>query len=375
VLNIEQIKTGSKAEVRRFVEFPYKLYRDCPQWVPPLFIDAFMFLNRKKHPFYEHSEADFFVALRGGEVVGRIAAIENKPYNSYHHKKQAQFYLFDTIEDQEVAAALFERVFEWARSRGLNQVVGPKGFGPLDGYGIQVEGFEHRQVMTMMNYNYAYYQRLVEELGFRKEVDFVSCYIHRDRFQFPERIHKIAARVEQRGALRVKRFRNKKELVAWAPRIGKAYNDAFVNNWEYFPLSEREVSFVMENIMVIADPRLIKVITHGEDIVGFLFAFPDLSAALQRAGGRLFPFGLIDLLLELRRTKWVAVNGIGILPDFQGRGGNALMYSEMAKTMQDFQFEQGDLTQVAETAWEMRQDLLTFAGKPYKNHRVYIKDI
>jgi hypothetical protein len=229
--------------------------------------------------------------------------------------------------------------------------------------------------MTMMNYNYAYYQRLVEALGFRKEVDFVSCYLDRNTFHFPERVHSIAARVEQRGALGVKRFRNKKELVAWGPRIGRTYNEAFVNNWEYYPLSEREVDFVLQNIMVIADPKLIKIITHGEDIVGFLFAFPDVSAALQRARGRLFPFGLIDLLLELRRTKWVALNGAGVLPEFQGRGGNALLYSETEKTLRDFQFQHGDLTQVAESAWEMRRDLENLGGKPYKNHRVYIKEI
>ena len=375
MIEIQQVDPSSKRESRRFVEFPYKLYRDCAQWVPPLFVDATMFLNLKKHPFYEHSHADFFVALRDGEVVGRIAAIENKPYNNYHSKKQAQFYLFDTIDDQKVTTALFERVFEWARGRGLNQVVGPKGFGPLDGYGIQVEGFEHRQVMTMMNYNYAYYQRLVEALGFRKEVDFVSCYLDRNTFHFPERVHSIAARVEQRGALGVKRFRNKKELVAWGPRIGRTYNEAFVNNWEYYPLSEREVDFVLQNIMVIADPKLIKIITHGDDIVGFLFAFPDVSAALQRARGRLFPFGIIDLLLELRRTKWVALNGAGVLPEFQGRGGNALLYSETEKTLRDFQFQHGDLTQVAESAWEMRRDLENLGGKPYKNHRVYIKEI
>lgn len=375
MLTIEKIDTESRADKRRFVEFPYRLYGDCPQWVPPLFVDAYMFLDRVKHPFFEHSDADFFVAVRDGDVVGRIAVMENKPYNRYHNKKLADFYLFDCVEDHAVSTALFDAASEWARARGLNQLMGPKGFGPLDGYGIQIEGFEHRQMMTMMNYNYAYYRDLVEALGFRKEVDFVSCYAHRDTFKFPPRVHSIAERVVRRGTLAVKRFANKKELVAWGPRIGKAYNNAFVNNWEYYPLSEREVDFVIQNIMVIADPKLIKVITHGEDIVGFLFAFPDVSAALQRARGRLFPFGIFDLMLELRRTKWVAVNGIGILPEFQGRGGNALMYSQMEKTLQDFQFDEGDLTQVAETAWEMRQDLINLGGKPYKNHRVFIKDL
>lgn len=375
MVTIEKINTESKSDAKRFVEFPYKLYRDCPQWVPPLFVDAYLFLDRDKHPFFEHSDADFFVAVREGQVVGRIAVMENKPYNRYHNKKQANFYLFDCIEDHEVATALFDAASGWARARGLTQLMGPKGFGPLDGYGIQIEGFEYRQMMTMMNYNYAYYRELVEAQGFRKEVDFVSCYAHRDTFKFPRRVHSIAERVVRRGTLAVKRFANKRELVAWGPRIGRAYNNAFVNNWEYYPLSEREVDFVIQNIMVIADPKLIKVITHGEDIVGFLFAFPDVSAALQRARGRLFPFGIIDLMLELRRTKWVAVNGIGILPEFQGRGGNALMYSQMEKTLQDFQFEEGDLTQVAETAWEMRQDLINLGGKPYKNHRVFIKEL
>jgi hypothetical protein len=226
-----------------------------------------------------------------------------------------------------------------------------------------------------MNYNFAYYPKLVETMGFRKEVDFVSCYLNRDTFKFPERVHSIADRVQQRGTLRVKHFANKKELVAWGPRIGKAYNNAFVNNWEYYPLSEREVDFVIENIMVIADPKLIKVITHGEDIVGFLFAFPDVSSALQRARGRLFPFGIIDLLLEVRRTKWVAVNGAGVLPEFQGRGGNALMYSEIDKTLRDFHFQHGDLTQVAESAVQMRSDLENLGGVRYKNHRVYIRDL
>jgi len=375
MVSIVDIDAGSKRDIESFVRFPYTLYAGQPQWVPPLLVDARMFLNRKKHPYYEHSDADFFVAERDGEVVGRIAALENRPYNRYHNKQQAQFYLFDTIEDAAVARALFERVFEWARARGLKQVVGPKGFGALDGYGIQIEGFEHRQMMTMMNYNYPYYQGLVEGLGFRKEVDFISCYASRAGFVLPERIHSIAERVQRRGTLRVKTFRNKRELVSWGVRIGHAYNKAFVNNWEYYPFSDRELKFVIDNIMVVADHRLIKVIMHEGEVVGFLFAFPDVSAALQRARGRLFPTGLVDLLREVRRTNWVAVNGAGVLPEFQGRGGNALLYTEMEKTFQDFNFEHGDMTQVAESAVQMRRDLVNLGGVPYKNHRVYIRDI
>jgi GNAT superfamily N-acetyltransferase len=371
MLNIEKVDTSSKSQVSEFVEIPYHLYKNHPQWVPPILIDARMFLNRNKHPYYEHSDADFFIARRDGQAVGRIAALENRSFNAYHGTSQAQFYLFDCMEDQEAANALFERVFEWARERGLNAVVGPKGFGPLDGYGLLVEGFEHRQMMTMMNYNYPYYPQLVENIGFSKEVDFVSCYLNAESFHLPERIHSIADRVQKRGTLRVQRFRSKRELKSWSGRIGKAYNQAFVNNWEYYPLTEREVSFVVDNILMVADHRLIKIISHDQDVVGFLLGFPDVSAALQRARGHLLPFGILDLLLEMRRTKWIAMNGAGILPEFQGRGGNALLYSEMEKTVQDYHFEHADLTQIAESAVQMRKDLENVGGKAYKNHRVY----
>lgn len=375
MLSVEKIDTRKRDQVRRFITVPMRLYAGHPQWVPPLFVDAETQLNRRKHPFYEHSDADFFIAVRDGRDVGRIAALENCNYNRYHQTRQAQFYLFDCEEDLEAATALFERTFEWARSRGLDSVVGPKGFGALDGYGLLVDGFEHRQMMTMMNYNFPYYVSLVEANGFKKEVDFVSCYISSDVFRLPERVHRIADRVRERGSLRVQRYRTKKELIAWAGRIGKAYNQAFVNNWEYVPLTDREIAFLLDNLLMVADPRLIKIIVHAEDVVGFLFAFPDVSAALQRARGRLLPFGLPDLLLEMRRTKWVALNGAGILPEFQGRGGNTLLYSEMEKTVREANFQHADLTQIAETAVQMRRDLENIGSKAYKNHRVYIRHL
>jgi hypothetical protein len=377
MLTIEKVDTNNKAQVKRFVEVPYRLYKDCLQWVPPLYMDAYMYLNRKKHPFHEHSDVDFFIAVRDGRDVGRITAIENKPFNQYHQTRKADFFHFDCENDPEAASCLFHTAFDWARARGLDTVVGPKGMGPLDGYGMLVFGFEHRQTMSMLNYNYDYYPQLIEAQGFEKEVDFVSCYLPADKFHVPERIDRITQRVMQRGGLKVKQFRNKKELVSWgATRIGKAYNDAFVNNWEYYPFTQREIDFVISNIMTVADHRLIKLIVHGDDVVGFLFAFHDVSAALQRARGRLFPFGLLDILLELKRTNTVAVNGMGILPEFHGHGGNAMLYSEMGHTLLNFsQFTHVEMTQVAETAEQMRADLKNLNGVEYKNYRVYRKSL
>jgi hypothetical protein len=376
MLTIEKIDTENKAQVKRFIKLPYRLYKDCPQWVPLLDVDAYAYLNRKKHPFHEHSDVDFFLAVRDGQDVGRIATIENKPFNQYHDTKKANFYFFDCENDQEATDALFETAFEWAQERNLDTMVGPKGMGPLDGYGVLVRGHEHRNTMTMLNYNHAYYQGLVEAQGFEKEVDFVSCYLPADSFRIPERVERIAQRVMERGHLEVKRFKNKKELLAWASRIGKAYNGAFVDNWEYYPLSQREIDFVVDNIMMVADHRLIKIIVHGDDVVGFLFAFPDVSAALQRAKGKLNPLSLIDLLLDMKRTHSVSANGMGILPEFQGHGGNAILYAEMGRTLLDFkQFQHVEMTQVAETTEQMRADLKNLNGVEYKNHRVYRKSI
>ncbi len=375
MISIEKIDTRSRSKVNEFVKFHYQLYAKNPQWVPPFISDVKLMLNWEKHPFYEHSDADFFLARQNGEIVGRIAVMENKPFNKYHDVRKAQFYLFDCVEDQEIANRLFDAGFDWCRQRNLDTVVGPKGFSAFDGYGVQIEGFEHRQMMTMMNYNYPYYQRLLETAGFEKEVDFVSCYLPGSRFRLPEKAKEIARRVKERGKFKILNFNSKRELVRYADRIGEAYNKTFINNWEYYPFTPREVKFIVDNLLMVAVPQLIKLITYNDEIVGFLLGFPDVSAALKRHGGRLHPISIADILLELRRTKWVSLNGAGVLPEYQGRGGNALMYDEMEKTIVDFGYDHAELTQVAETASQMRKDLITAGGEAYKNHRVFRRHV
>jgi hypothetical protein len=380
MLTIEQVDVKAKGQVDQFIRLPFRLFDKHPQWVPQIIGDIQVMLNPEKHPYYEHSTADFFVAKRDGKVVGRIGALENRPFNKYHGSKDAEFYLFETEDDQEVASALFNRVFEWSHQRGLNHVVGPKGFSPFDGYGLQIEGYDHRCMMTMMNYNYPYYIKLVEAVGFTKAVDFVSCYIKRDDFIIPEKVRKAADIVKKRGTFEVLKFKDKNDLKGWAKAVGEAYNRTFVNNWEYYPLTEKEVKFALDNIMTIADPKLMKAILHKGEIVGFLFAFPDISAALQRAHGHIYdpnnslavnPIAIADIMIELKRTKWVSFNGVGVLPEYQGLGGNALLYDEMQKTIVNSSFEHAELTQMAETATQIRKDIITLGSRPYKNHRVF----
>lgn len=376
MINIHKVDLKSKAEINRFIQIPFDLYAGHPQWTPPFIVDVKTMMNPDKHPFYEHSDAEFFIAEKDGEDVGRVAALENKPFNKYHNAKDAEFYLFECVNDQEVANALFETVFEWAKDRGLNKLVGPKGFGPLDGYGIQIEGFEHHQMMNMMNYNYPYYRDLVENLGFTKVVDFVSSYIDPQAFQLPPKVRKASEIAKKRGTFEIVKFKNKRHLKEWAGRIGEAYNKAFVKNWEYYPLSDREIDFVVDNVMTIVDPEMIKIIAKDSEVVGFLFPFPDVTQAMKKNKGKLGPIEILRLLIEVRKTDWVSFNGIGILPEYQGLGGNAIMYAELEKSVhQNTQFVHSELTQVAETAKQMRKDLENLGVRFYKNHRVYQRDL
>ena len=344
-----------------------------PNWVPPLRHDGFLALDPKRHPFYEHSDAAVLVARADGRDVGRLAVLEHRPYNAAHGTRQASFTLFECDRDAAAASALFHRAFEWARSRGLDRIVGPRGLTALDGYGVLVDGFEHRQLMSMTTYNPEYYAPLLEGVGFTKEVDFVSFALRRDTFAMPEAVKRAGARAARE--LRILRFQSRAALIRAARQIGETYNQAFVNNWEYYPLGRREVDFVVDQVRPLADARLMTFIAAGERVVGFLLAFPDVSAALQRMKGRLTPWGVASLLLERRRTRAVALNGAGIIPRYQGHGGNALLYLQIERAIRESHFDTAELPQVAETAVRMRRDLALLGARPIKTHRVYTRPL
>ena len=223
--------------------------------------------------------------------------------------------MFDCADDPEAAGALFDRVFAWGKQRGLGPAVGPRGLCALDGYGVLVDGFDRRQLMTMTGYNGPWYRRLLEGLGFQKEVDFVSYELTRSTFVMPDAVTRAAARAT--ASIRIVRYSNKRALVRAASRIGDTYNRAFAANWEYYPLTDREIAFVVDQVYPLVDRRLMAFVAAGQEIIGFVLAFPDISAALQRAAGRLTPWSLARLLVERGRASSVALNGAGVLPDNQ----------------------------------------------------------
>jgi hypothetical protein len=371
-LHIAKLDTDSRQDVQRFISLSFDLYRDCPQWVPPLVDDLKLQMNRRKYPFYQHSDADFFLAERDGRAIARIAVLENRRYNTHWNSRTAFFNLFEAEDDPEAAQALFETIELWATERKLSKMVGAKGFLQGDGIGILVEGFEHHPAVGI-SYNYPYYGALIEAAGYRTQRDFLSAYLPGGA-RLPERVHVIAEKMKQRRGFHIKTFATKRELRAWVPRIVQTYNDTFVQNWEFNPITESEGEVIGERLLQIAEPKLIKLVMKEDAIAGFLFGFPDISEGIRRANGRIWPFGWFWLLREFGRTKWINLNGAGILALYRGLGVNAILYSEMERTIRDGQFEHADIVQMEEHVLTV-DDAASMGAKVYKRHRIYEKDL
>jgi hypothetical protein len=369
-VRVFEVPDGRSRPAVEFIDFPHRLYRDCPQWVPQFRRDVRAMLDRRD-PFFETAAAGFFVARRGGRTVGTIAAFDNRRYNEHHHARLGHFHCFDCRNDPEAAAALFDAVFAWMRGRGLSAVRGPVGFGMM-GTGILVDGFEHRAAMTMMPYNRAYYRGFVEAAGFVKYKDMFSAFIDARRFRLPDRVRRVAEIALKRGAFTVPDIRTKRELRLRAREVGRVYNESFESHGDDFvPLTDRDIARLTDELAAVADPSLIKLLFRGDELAGFLFGFPDLSAALQRSRGRLTPWAMLDLAAEYRRTDGLIVNGAGIAPKYQRLGGNALLYLMLERVGARRAFRSVDLVQIAESTGLMLADLQTLGARIYKTHRVY----
>jgi len=370
-MKIRRIDTKNKQDINQFIQFPFKLYKESPNWVPPFISDIAKTLNRHKHPFYEHSTAEFFLAENKSQTLGRLAVLDNKKYNELQKQKTVFFYYFEAVEDTSVSLLLFEEAKKWAQQRGLNRIIGPMGFMQGDGTGLLVEGFEFRPAIGI-SYNFPYYDALFKKTGFKKKTDYYSGYLP-GTHQLPQRFYDIAERVKEKRNFIIKSFKSKNELKQWIPRIQKLYNESFSDNFEHYPLSEKEAEIIADKLLAIANPKLIKLVMKGDEIVGFLFAFVDISAAIQKTKGRIFPFGWISLKKEFKRTNWVNFNGTGLLPGHRGVGANAVLYTEMANTVKHYGFEHADIVQVEEKNIKSLGDMKAIGVEWYKKHRIYEK--
>lgn len=372
-MRIYQIDTARPRQVRQFIEFPNRLYQGNPNFCPAIEAEVRAALDRR-HPFYRHSAADFFLAESEGQVLGRIAAVHNTLHNDYRNVKTAFFWAFDVVDDFQVAERLFEAVFAWARRRGREKILGPRGLNGSEAAGVLVEGFGQRAVMGVP-YNFPYYDDFIRRLGFEKLTDHWSGYLPASLDLSP-RILAIAEEVKRRRGYWVKSFSSKKEMRQWVPRVLAAYEEAFAGTHEWHPVPPEEMRAMADGLIAVAEPRLMKLLLKGEKVIGFAFLYPDLSDALRRWGGRLHPLALLDLKREAGRTRWLIANGVGILPAYQNLGGDAVLYADLWQTVRRLgRYQHADVVQVNEINFKSRADMEAIGVKWYKKHRSYQRDL
>jgi hypothetical protein len=368
-MRVRQIDPGVAADVARFVRFPAELYRRCPQWCPRWEPSVRLNLDRQRHPFYEHSTADFFVAEDGGRVVGRIAALDNRHYNEYRGKQTGFFHYFEVVDDFAVAEALFAALRDWMRGRGLSEILGPYGLLKLDGGGVLVEGFDESAAMGIA-YNYPYYDAFLRRAGFVKHEDFLSGRLDRGH-HLAGRLFDISEKAKTRYGFSLKTFTSKAELARWAPAIAEVYEQSFVDHLDYYPRTPAERKWLMEEMLAVAEPRLVKLVMCGERVAGFLLAFPDWRDGLRRSGGRLWPLGWYHLWQARRRQDWCQISQMGLLPEFRRRGANALLYTEIERTLCESGYEHAEVSLNAEDNRLSVADRDAVGVRWHKRHRVY----
>lgn len=369
-MKILQIDPSDRYRTQQFLDLPFKIYRDIPQWVPPLSTETKRIFNLKNNPYFRHSDAAFFLATTAdGTVIARLAILNNHHFNEYNHENTAFFCLFEGLNDKAAVMKLFEEGSAWARNVGLTKVIGPRGFSALDGLGMLVKGFEHRPAFGIP-YNPSYYPELIDACGFSPMADIVSGYLSAD-MQFPEKIHRISELVQKRRGLTIARYRRRGDLRQLVPQLKDLYNGMIEGSTDNIPLTDEEAKTMADQLLWFADPKLIKVVMKDDKPVGFLFAYPDISAAVQKTNGRIFPLGWIRLLLEMRRTKWVNINGTGILEDYRGLGGTAILFSEMQKSIVEGGFRNAEIVQIGVENDRMQRELHELGIDFYKTHRVY----
>ncbi len=370
-MKIRLLEKANESDIKEFKKLPFKLYKDNRNWVPPFPGAIEKAMTPAYHPFYAHSEADFFLAEDGDEVLGRIAVLHNRKYSEHHQKEIGFFYFFECVEDQEVAIQLFKAIEEWCRERKIQLITGPRGFLRSDGIGLLVDGFEYLPAVGVP-YNLPYYQSLVESCGYLKSHDHFSGYL--DGHPDPV-IHKVAEKVLARGNFRVINFTSTDQIIEWIPQVDQVEHRAFANNPNYYPSTAEEFEMLSKNILTIADPRFIKIIKHKDDVAGFIVSYLNINRAIQRSKGNLFPFGWLLFLLEKRNSRVLDINGVGLLPEYQGLGGNALLYSELDKVTRLTRIKKAEIVQVDERNLRSKADMENLGVKFSKTHRTYLKDL
>jgi hypothetical protein len=370
---VEVRAVAGRGELKRFLRFPWRIYAGDPAWVPPLLMDVKGVLDRKKHPFHQHGEAEYFLAWRGDEVVGRIAAAVNHLHNEFHQERTGFFGFFECLDDAEAARALFAAAEAWLRERGMERVRGPMSFStneeaPL---ALLVEGFEEPP-RVMMAHNPPYYEALIEGGGFEKAKDLLAYTILRGDSP-PERLVRGVERIVKAKGIRVRmidvsRFHEDVDV------IKEIYNSAWKENWGFVPMTDAEFAHLAKQFKPVMDPHLCLIAeTAAGEPAGFALALPDFNQALKHIDGRLFPLGLFKLLWHRRKIDQMRILTLGVKSGFRRSGLDAVLYLRLFREAHQRNYQQAECSWILEDNWDMRRALEGIGARVYKTYRLYDK--
>lgn len=367
---VKKVKTPRDLKI--FTDFPYQLYKNSPYWVPPIRLDEIHIFKPKSNPSLKYNDWILFLAYKGKKVVGRIAGIINHKYIEKWGAKTARFGWIDFIEDEVVLEALLEAVESWAKSHAMDDIVGPMGFTDLDKEGMLVEGFDELGSMPML-YNYAYYPRLLEKQGYKKDVDWLEYQIVIPS-EIPEKISRIKDLSFSKLGLKILNYKNAKELKPYAKELFKLLNIAYQHLYGTVDLEDDQIQAYTEQYISFCDPRWTIVILDNNDaLAGFGISMPSFSKALQKNRGRLFPFGILHLLKALKKPESLDLYLIGVRPELKGLGLPALLLAEGTKNAITHNIAYVNSTGMLESNYEVQNIWKHFEYRQHKRRRVYKK--
>jgi GNAT superfamily N-acetyltransferase len=369
-IEIQPVRT--RRDLHRFLKLPFRIYRNDPNWVAPLFMQERARFNHKKNPFFDHSDVQAFLALSNREVVGRVAAIRNGAHNDYHKDRVGFFGCFECFESQEVASALLDACAAWLRERGMDTIRGPANFSVNESCGLLVEGFDSPPLI-MMPYNPPYFVDLLEQWGLRKIMDLYSFHMTAHD-PAPERVRRIAERARKRAGVEVRGLRMDR---FWeeVERVKVVYNEAWSDNWGAVPMTDREFEHMAKDLKSIVIPDLVLIAEVDGEPVAFSMALPNINEALAKIRGRLDPVNLVKLLYHSRHVSTGRLLTLGVRKAYRKRGLETILYAETLDRARRLNIREGEVGWTLETNNLINRAIEVLGGLHIKTYRIYERSV
>lgn len=370
-------KVSNKKDLRRFIRFNYELYKNNPYSVPDLYDDMVGTFSTEKNAAFEFCEADYFLAYKDDKLVGRVAAIINRRANETWNKKEVRFGWIDFVDDPEVSKALLDTVEAWGKERGMEAIVGPLGFTDLDAEGMLVEGFDQLSTMSTI-YNYPYYPQHMERLGFEKEADWVE-YKLTVPDKLPEKFVRISEIILQKYNLKIKKLkRSEIKEKNYGQKIFDLINEAYAPLYGYSKMTQGQINQYIKTYLPLIDLRMVSLVEdEAGELVAVGISMPSLSKALQKAKGKMLPFGWFHLLkaLFVKKPDVLDLLLVGVKPEYQSKGVNALLFYDLVPTYQKMGFKYGESNPELELNKKVQAQWSAFESVQHKRRRAFRKSI